>query len=119
MNSQNDMLQVLELLKLIDTKKVSGPYVATAWLTCRVQPLKERVQPMYEYLGEGDPTHEPQAPKGPMSAEMATNWIQVFFTQQFRATYPRAPQEPYNVGKVPPPVSDDFSVFCLLMLICC
>ena len=111
-NSRDDKLQVQELLQLIDTTKVSGPYVAAAWLTRRVQPLKERVRPMFEYIREGDPTREPHAPKGPMSGPMATNWIKVFFTQQYRATYPLAPQDPYNVGNVPPPVSDNCSVIC-------
>ena len=107
--SRRDMWQVEELLKLIDTARVSGPYVATAWLTRRVQPLKERVRPMYEFLGEQDPMREPHAPKGQMSAAMANNWIQVFFTQQYRASYPQVPQHPYSVSNVPPPVSNNCS----------
>jgi hypothetical protein len=47
-----------ELLGMIDRRQLDGPTIALNCICRRVQPCKERVHPLYEYSGSGDPTRE-------------------------------------------------------------
>jgi hypothetical protein len=55
------MVQVEELLgmiRMIDRRQLDGLTIALNFISRRVQPCKERVHPLYEYSGSGDPTRE-------------------------------------------------------------
>jgi hypothetical protein len=52
------MVQVEELLGMIDRRQLNGPTIALNFISKRVEPCKERVQPLYEYSRLGDPTRE-------------------------------------------------------------
>jgi hypothetical protein len=52
------MVQVEELLRMFDRSQLDRPIIALNFIGRRVQPCKERVHPLYEYLGLGDPTRE-------------------------------------------------------------
>jgi hypothetical protein len=52
------MVQVEELFGMFDRSQLDGPTVALNFIYRRVQPCKERVHPLYEYSGSGDPTRE-------------------------------------------------------------
>jgi hypothetical protein len=52
------MVQVEELLRMLDRSHINGPTVALNFICRWVQPCKERVHPLYEYSGLGDPTRE-------------------------------------------------------------
>jgi hypothetical protein len=56
--SSAEMVQVEELLGLFDRNRIDGPTVALNFICRQVQPCKERVHPLYEYSGSGDPTRE-------------------------------------------------------------
>jgi hypothetical protein len=43
---------------MLDINRLDGPTVALNFICRRVQPCKERVHPLYEYPGSGDPTKE-------------------------------------------------------------
>ena len=49
--SANGMEQVIELLALIDRRRLDGVIVATNFTFRRVQPSKERAHPGYEFWG--------------------------------------------------------------------
>jgi hypothetical protein len=49
---------VEELLRMIDRSQLDGPTIVLNFISRRVQPCKERVHPLYEYSGSGDPTRE-------------------------------------------------------------
>ena len=62
--SPREMGQVNDLLEMIEVKKrqgVSGLGVVTNFIYRRVNPIKERVHPAYEFTGLGDPTRESDA----------------------------------------------------------
>ena len=48
----------MELLALIDRRRLDGVIVATNFTFRRVHPSKERAQPGYEFRGEIDGAHE-------------------------------------------------------------
>jgi hypothetical protein len=52
------MVQVEELLGMIDRRQLDGSMTALNFIFRQVQPCKERVHPLYEYSGSGDPTRE-------------------------------------------------------------
>jgi hypothetical protein len=52
------MVQVKELLEMFDRNRFDRPTVALNFIYRRVQPCMERVHPLYEYSGSGDPTRE-------------------------------------------------------------
>jgi hypothetical protein len=52
------MVQVEVLLGMIDRRQLNGPTIALNFISRRVQSCKERVHPLYEYSGSGDPTRE-------------------------------------------------------------
>jgi hypothetical protein len=52
------MVQVEELLGMVNKRQLYGPKIALNFIYRRVQPCKERVHPLYEYSGSGDPTRE-------------------------------------------------------------
>jgi hypothetical protein len=52
------MVQVEELLGMVDKRQLDGLTIALNFIYRRVQPCKERVHPLYEYSGSGDPTRE-------------------------------------------------------------
>jgi hypothetical protein len=56
--SSTKMVQVEELLGMFDRIQLDGPMVALNFICRQVQPCKERVHPLYEYSGSGDPTRE-------------------------------------------------------------
>jgi hypothetical protein len=43
---------------MVDGSQLDGPTIALNFICRRVQPCKERVHQLYEYLGSGDPTRE-------------------------------------------------------------
>jgi hypothetical protein len=43
---------------MFDRSRLERPTVALNFICRRVQPCKERVHPLYEYSGSGDPTWE-------------------------------------------------------------
>jgi hypothetical protein len=47
-----------ELLGMANRRQLDGPTIALNFICRRVQPCKERVHPLYEYSGSGDPTRE-------------------------------------------------------------
>jgi hypothetical protein len=49
------MVQVEELLEMVDRRHLDGPTIALNFICRRVQLCKERVHPLYEYSGSGDP----------------------------------------------------------------
>ena len=58
----NGMEQVMELLALIDWRRVDGVIVVTNFTFWQCQPSKERAHPRYEYRGDTDGTHEVPEP---------------------------------------------------------
>ena len=56
--SANRMEQVMELLALIDRRRLDGVIVATNFIFRQVQPSQERAHPRYEFWGENDGTRE-------------------------------------------------------------
>jgi hypothetical protein len=51
-----EMVQVEELLGMIDRRQLDRPTIALNFISRQLQPCKERVHPLYEYSGSGDPT---------------------------------------------------------------
>jgi hypothetical protein len=43
---------------MFDMSQLDGPTVVLNFICRRVQPCKERLHPLYEYSGSGDPTRE-------------------------------------------------------------
>lgn len=109
---KDDMFQVNELLGLMDTDHVTGPVVVTTWMTRRLQPLKARVHPMYEYQGVNDPTREPTAPKELLSVGLANTWVRALFKEDYMKAYPKEPTLPYSISNPPPAVSSLDLVLC-------
>ena len=56
--SANGMEQVMELLALIDRRRLDGVIVAMNFTFRRVQPSKQRAHPGYEFRGETNGTRE-------------------------------------------------------------
>jgi hypothetical protein len=52
------MVRVEELLGMFNRSQLDRPTIALNFICRRVQPCKERVHPLYEYSGSGDPTRE-------------------------------------------------------------
>jgi hypothetical protein len=52
------MVQVEELLRMFDRKRLDGLTMALNFICRRVQLCKERVHPLYEYSRSDDPTRE-------------------------------------------------------------
>jgi hypothetical protein len=67
-----NMEQVRELLGLINKGIIDGPYVAANYMHRRVQPCKDRVHPIFEYIGRADPTREAgeDLPKGELDKRL-------------------------------------------------
>ena len=58
----NGMEQVMELLALIDQRRVDGVIVATNFTFQRCQPSNERAHPGYEFRGDTDGTRKVPEP---------------------------------------------------------
>jgi hypothetical protein len=70
------MVQVEELLRMFDRNRLDGPTVVLNFIYRRVQPCKERVHPLYEYSGLGDPTRESA---GNLTHEEVNWWLAQLF----------------------------------------
>jgi hypothetical protein len=53
-----DLKGVLELVGDMKRRGVTGAAVARSFCRRMIQPIKDRVHPVYEYWGQSDPTHE-------------------------------------------------------------
>jgi hypothetical protein len=53
-----DLKGVLELVSDMKNQGVTGAAVARSFCQRMIQPIKDRVHPVYEYYGRSDPTHE-------------------------------------------------------------
>jgi hypothetical protein len=53
-----DLKGVLELVSDMKTRGVTGAAVARSFCRRMIQPIKDRVHPVYEYCGQSDPTRE-------------------------------------------------------------
>jgi hypothetical protein len=102
--SEEDMGQVRELLSLIDNKSVNGALVAGNWLAWRVQPLKGRVNYLFEYSGRDDPSRE--------TKEKATaSWLNYRMGTLFerfdpKTSYPENRVQPFCLTRPPPEVTN-------------
>jgi hypothetical protein len=54
----DDLKGVLELFSDVKNRGVTGAVVARSFCRRMIQPIKDRVQPAYEYCGQSDPTRE-------------------------------------------------------------
>jgi hypothetical protein len=54
----NNLKEVLELVKDLKDKGVTGGSVGRSFCRRLIQPIKDRVHPVYEYWGQSDPTRE-------------------------------------------------------------
>jgi hypothetical protein len=70
------MVQVKELLGMVDRSHLDRPTIALNFICTQVQPCKERVHPLYEYSGSGDPTRE--SAKN-LSREEVNRWLAQLF----------------------------------------
>jgi hypothetical protein len=53
-----DLKEILELVKDLKKRGVTGALVARSFCRRLIQPIKDRVHPAYEYWGQTDPTRE-------------------------------------------------------------
>jgi hypothetical protein len=53
-----DLKGILELVSDIKGQGVTGVAVARSFCRRMIQPIKDRVHPVYEYCGQSDPTRE-------------------------------------------------------------
>jgi hypothetical protein len=53
-----DIKEVLELVKDLKNSGVTGGSVARSFCRRLIQPIKDRVHPVYEYWGQSNPTRE-------------------------------------------------------------
>jgi hypothetical protein len=53
-----DLKEILELVRDLMKQGVTGASVARSFCRRLIQPIKDKVQPMYEYWGQSDPTRE-------------------------------------------------------------
>jgi hypothetical protein len=53
-----DLKGVLELVSDMKERGVTGAAVARSFCRRMIQPIKDRVHPVYEYCGQSDPTRE-------------------------------------------------------------
>jgi hypothetical protein len=53
-----ELESVLGLIGELKKQGVTGAVVARSFCWWMIQPIKDRVHPAYEYMGQSDPTHE-------------------------------------------------------------
>jgi hypothetical protein len=53
-----DLKEILELVRDLMKQGVAGASVARSFFRRLIQPIKDKVQPVYEYWGQSDPTRE-------------------------------------------------------------
>jgi hypothetical protein len=57
-NEEDQIAELMSLIVSLKRRGLTGAYIASDWLAKRLQPLKLRVHPAYEYSGSLDPTRE-------------------------------------------------------------
>lgn len=98
------MVQVGELLALMDFNKIDGIVVASQFVVHRIQPLKERVNFMFEYQGRGDPSRESRES---LEREEAENRLSKMFEGYAKYSFPKEGVPPFTLKNPPPPVSKE------------
>jgi hypothetical protein len=58
LSRSRDLKEVLELVKELKDRGVTGGSVARSFCQRLIQPIKDQVHLTYEYCGQSDPTHE-------------------------------------------------------------
>jgi hypothetical protein len=91
---------VEELLRMIDRSQLDGPTVALNFICRRVRLCKERVHPLYEYSGSGDPTRESTRN---LSREEVNWWLAQLF-DLIRYRLPSNTMKAYKLTAPPPQV---------------
>jgi hypothetical protein len=95
----DDIKEVLELVMGLKNRGVTGDSVTRSFCRRLIQPIKDRVQPTYEYWGQSDPTHEVN--RKVSREEMATRVSQVYSGKVQIKKCPKA----YSLKRPADPVS--------------
>jgi hypothetical protein len=72
-----ELKPVLELVSELKKQGVTGAAVARSFCRRMIQPIKDRVHPVYEYWGQSDPTREVY--RKVSKEEMAARVSQIYF----------------------------------------
>lgn len=96
-----EMTQVNELIAMVDFSKMNGVLVASTFVIHRIQPLRERVNFMFEYQGKEDPSEER---KESLEKSEVTNRLSKIFENFARNSFPRDPVKPFELSNPPPAV---------------
>lgn len=103
MQEPRNLDHVREPLGMYD-RRIDGPYVASVWMSHRVQPCKERVHPLYEYTGRRDPTRE--ADGDVPDADLRDRLAKVFDMSGY--TVPDGMPHAFQLSDPPPMISPIF-----------
>jgi hypothetical protein len=98
--SSAEMVEVEELLGMVDRSQLDGPTVALNFICRCVKPCKERVHPLYEYSGSGDPTRK--AGRNLLCKEV--NWWLAQLFNQLGYRLPSNTMKAYKLTTPPPQV---------------
>lgn len=101
---ENQMFQVEELLSLMDFRAINGIVIASQFVCHRIQPLKERVNFMFEYQGRGDPSRESREE---LAQEEVENRLAKMFEGFAKYSFPEKGVIPFTLVNSPPPVSEE------------
>ena len=96
-----DMDQVKELLDLIRGVNINGGLVAVSFISCRVQPCKERAHPAFEFKGKTDGTREKP---DMLLKEVIEERAAELFTSHVSFNMPGY-SKPFNCSNQPPQVN--------------
>lgn len=99
--SLDEMSQVRELLELIDLSKLDGVIVTLLFATRRIQPMKDRVNYVFEFQGKDDPSRDI---KEDLGRDECCSWILKLFVGFDGRQFPKPPVKPYGLSFPPPSV---------------
>jgi hypothetical protein len=110
----DDLKEILEMVKDLKNRGVTGASVARSFCWRLIQPIKDRVHPSYEYWVQSDPTREVN--RKVSMEEMAAKVSQIYFGKVKIKKCPKAhslkrPADPVSPGTyfyVVPSLFDDF-----------
>jgi hypothetical protein len=110
----NNLKEVLELVKDLKNRGVTGASVARSFCRWLIQPIKDRVHPTYEYWGQSDPMRE--VTRKVSKEDMAAGVSQIYYGKVKIKNYPKAhslkrPDESVSPGTY-------FRSLCSILLFC-
>ena len=109
-----DMDQVKELLDLIWGVNINGGLVVVSFISCRIQPCKERAHPSFEFKGETDGTRERLEMLSRNVCEERAAELFALFASFKMSGY----SKPFNCKNLPPQVNiSGLHLYCFLSFV--